>query len=468
MIRGRWRFLVGSLLLHLHIVVSLQSPPVLGRRNMKTSFTLLQSSTTPAMPAMIDYVDRDSYWVYMFYLLMLYKSREGNCDVCYRHEENDWKLGVWVAKQREACKIGRLDPIYRERLEEAGVVWDPLLQRWETMIGLLLQFKQREGHCLVPQLHQEKSESLGSWLNTQRREQRSGKLQSTRRKQLEEIGVVWNAPATRWDQMYRLLLQFKGREGHCQVPIHHKEEGENLGSWLSTQRKAKRGNTSKIDRQDQLEKAGVVWDVQRKQWGQMFKLFLQFKDREGHCQIPINHKEEGNNLGHWIAKQQCLHRANKLDPIYQERLEEAGFVWDPFMQRWESMFDVLLRFKKREGHSQVPIHHKEEGRNLGRWLSTQRMEQRSGELQSSRRKRLEETGVVWNIKTMRWDQMYLLLLQFNEREGHCQVPRHHKEEGKNLGSWLDTQRTAKSGNSFRKDRLDQLEEAGVIWNVPNE
>jgi hypothetical protein len=268
--------------------------------------------------------------------------------------------------------------------------------------------------------------------------------------------------------MYLLLLQFKGREGHCQVPIHHKEEGKNLGSWLATQRKAKRGNTFKKDRQDQLEKAGVVWDIQPEQWGQMFKFLLQFKEREGHCQIPINHKEKGKNLGHWIAKQQYLYRANKLDPIRQERLEEAGFVWDPFLQRWESMFEVLLRFKQREGHCQVPIHHKEEEKNLGRWLSTQRTEQRSGELQSTRRKRLEETGVVWNIKTMRWDQMYILLLQFKEREGHCQVPYDHKEEGKNLGGWLVTQRKAKRVKTLKKDRLDQLEKAGVVWNVPTE
>jgi hypothetical protein len=348
---------------------------------------------------MKDYIDRDSYWVYMFYLLMLYKYREGNCDVSYRHEENDWKLGVWLAKQREAYKIGRLDPIYHERLEEAGVVWDPLVQRWETMFELLIQFKQREGHYLVPQLHKEKSECLGSWLNTQRREQRSGKLQSTRRKQLEEIGVVWNAPAIRWDQMYLLLLQFKGREGHCQVPIHHKEEGKNLGSWLATQRKAKRGNTSKKDRQDELEKAGVVWDVQPEQWGQMFKLLLQFKEREGHCQIPINHKEEGKNLGHWIAKQQYLYRANKLDPIRQERLEEASVYWDPFVQRWESMFELLIQFKQREGHCQVPIHHKEEGKNLGGWLVTQRKAKRRKTLKKDRLDQLEKVGVVWNVLT---------------------------------------------------------------------
>eukprot|EP00980_Cylindrotheca_fusiformis_P029572 scaffold23522_cov201-Cylindrotheca_fusiformis.AAC.2 len=61
--------------------------------------------------------------------------------------------------------------------------------------------------------------------------------------------------------MFKLLLQYKDREGHTQVPQNHQEEGQNLGAWLSVQRVAKRRGALKLDRQDRLEKAGVVWDV---------------------------------------------------------------------------------------------------------------------------------------------------------------------------------------------------------------
>eukprot|EP00980_Cylindrotheca_fusiformis_P018150 scaffold5856_cov109-Cylindrotheca_fusiformis.AAC.3 len=62
--------------------------------------------------------------------------------------------------------------------------------------------------------------------------------------------------------MFKLLLQYKDREGDFQVPNDFQEEGQNLGIWLKTQRAAKRRGALKLDRQDRLEKAGVVWDVQ--------------------------------------------------------------------------------------------------------------------------------------------------------------------------------------------------------------
>eukprot|EP00980_Cylindrotheca_fusiformis_P025052 scaffold12980_cov100-Cylindrotheca_fusiformis.AAC.1 len=60
-----------------------------------------------AIPAKRDYIDCDSpHWVDMFSLLIEYKDREGHCEVPYCHEENEWELGVWLSKQREAYKLG--------------------------------------------------------------------------------------------------------------------------------------------------------------------------------------------------------------------------------------------------------------------------------------------------------------------------------------------------------------------------
>ena len=61
-------------------------------------------------------------------------------------------------------------------LEEAGVVWDPQVAEWERMHGLLLAFKEREGHCDVPQRHEEQGEKLGYWLSQQRTAYKRGTL----------------------------------------------------------------------------------------------------------------------------------------------------------------------------------------------------------------------------------------------------------------------------------------------------
>lgn len=464
--RGKWyslrvlRVIVGCFLLNSDFVFSLQCPRF-GRCNTKKSHSILQSS---AIPSRRDYIDRDSYWVYMFYLLMVYKEREGNCEIAHRHEENEWKLGMWLAKQREAYKVGRLDPVYQERLEEAGVVWDPYLQQWSNMYELFLLFRDREGHCRVPQVHMEQGESLGSWLNTQRRKHRAGSLRRDQIELLEEAGVVWDVQAMRWNEMYLLLLQFNDREGHSQVPIHHEEDGRKLGNWLASQRKAKRCHNLKSSRQSRLEKAGVVFNVHSDQWEQMFKLMHEFKEREGHCQVPINHQESGKNLGHWISKQQQLYAANKLGHTYRKRmLEEAGCVSDSSMRRWESMFDLLLQFKEREGHCWITVSHREEGSNLGRWLANERKAYRLQLLDQTYQERLENAGVIWDLSVQRWECMFELLLQFKDREGHCGVPYLHKVGRRNLGRWLSRQRIEQQAGKLPDSQRRRLEESGVAW-----
>ena len=79
----------------------------------------------------------------------------------------------------------------------------PILQhRWETMFQRLLLFKEKHGHCLVPNRYPE-DRSLGAWVSTQRRHFKtsvasgddedfvSTPLTAERVRRLQEIGFVW-------------------------------------------------------------------------------------------------------------------------------------------------------------------------------------------------------------------------------------------------------------------------------------
>jgi len=58
-------------------------------------------------------------------------------------------------------------------------------------------------------------------------------------------------------------------------------------------------------------------------------------------------------------------------------------------------FNLLLKFKEREGHCRVPTKQVEEGENLGRWLGRQKEAHRKGELDPERFQKLDELGVEW-------------------------------------------------------------------------
>ena len=64
-----------------------------------------------------------------------------------------------------------------------------------------------------------------------------------------------------------------------------------------------------------------------------------------------------------------------------------------------------------------------------------------------------------------WEDMCDSLIQCEDRESHCRAPSLHKENGKNLGMWLDRQRQSKKAGTLDDYCVDRLEEVGMTWNV---
>jgi hypothetical protein len=207
------------------------------------------------------------------------------------------------------------------RLNELGFVWYSLNEQWEQGFSLLSAFKQREGHCLVTQKHIEDGLKLGIWVSKQRSTKST--LSEERISRLNELGFVWDPLNEQWEQGFSLLSKFKQREGHCLVPNNHFEDGFKLGKWLDRQRSTE--STLSEERLSRLNELGFVWDPFNDQWEQGFSLLSAFKQREGHCLVPYKHLEHGFRLGHWVSR----HRSNKLTLSGERlnRLTNLGFVW---------------------------------------------------------------------------------------------------------------------------------------------
>ena len=69
-------------------------------------------------------------------------------------------------------------------------------------------------------------------------------------------------------------------------------------------------------------------DTSRRNWEQKFAMLEQYEEREGHCNVPISHQEEGENLGRWLAAQREAFRQGKLDKERRQRLEELDVIWE--------------------------------------------------------------------------------------------------------------------------------------------
>jgi helicase associated protein len=153
-----------------------------------------RSSLTPERKNRLDAIGfvwsvREMEWEQGFAALKAFKSREGHCNVPQRHQSGAVKLGQWVSRQRwikDTISSGR-----RKRLDEIGFIWNTLDGSWEESFAALWIFRNRVGHCRVPQLHIEGNVSLGVWVATQRRTQDAMPIE--RKQRLDVIGFVWHA-----------------------------------------------------------------------------------------------------------------------------------------------------------------------------------------------------------------------------------------------------------------------------------
>jgi len=129
-------------------------------------------------------------WELNFSKLKEFQNQYGHCRVPKSYKD-DLQLAHWVNVQRSFYAKKRL-PLERiKRLESLNFEWDPISANWEIGFSKLSSFKELNGHCKVPQNLEFENFSLGSWLSTQRRFYRIGKLSAERIARLEYLGVHW-------------------------------------------------------------------------------------------------------------------------------------------------------------------------------------------------------------------------------------------------------------------------------------
>merc|ERR1719491_2597733 len=182
----------------------------------------------------------DLRWEIMFEELRKFKNREGHCNVSYKFSDNP-ELGRWVNNQRR--KRLKMSKERASKLDSIGFIWGTTHDvRWEIMFEELRKFKEREGHCNVPNKFSA-NPGLGRWVGTKRGQRL--KMSRERASKLDSTGFTWGTwPDVRWEIMFEELRKFKEREGHCNVPYSYSENPK-LGTWVSRQR----GQRSKISRE---------------------------------------------------------------------------------------------------------------------------------------------------------------------------------------------------------------------------
>ena len=207
----------------------------------------------------------------------------------------------------------------------AVAIVDRLGSNWDLMYGSLVKFKEKHGHCLVPDNYKDDIK-LGTWVGTQRGMYKKGRLSQSKIDKLDAIGFVWDPIAAAWEEMYQRLVVFHKRHGHCLVPDNYKDDIK-LGTWVGKQRGMyKKGRLSQ-DRIGKLDAIRFVWDPNDDAWEEMYQRLVVFHKRHGHCLVPNNYKDD-IKLGTWVGKQRWWYKKGGLSQSRIDKLNALGFCWE--------------------------------------------------------------------------------------------------------------------------------------------
>jgi superfamily II DNA or RNA helicase len=201
-------------------------------------------------------------WEEGFSRLLDYVDRNGDARVPARYTLDGYKLGNWVATQRDRRNEGTLDADCERRLRELpGWTWGPHTDQWEEGFSRLLDYVERNGDARVPYSYTVDGCKLGAWVRNQR--SRQDTLDAERRYRLQALpGWTWDVLTGKWEEGFSRLLDYVERNGDARVPFSYVVDGYRLGQWINTQRVKYAKGTLDADRQRQLQALpGWTWDA---------------------------------------------------------------------------------------------------------------------------------------------------------------------------------------------------------------
>ncbi len=254
-----------------------------------------------------DFRGGQEHWNAMLFNLALYKSKYGDANVKYNHNDpRDHGLYIWLTHQRKHFRAyceNKPSFMNEDRvavLETIGVTWNVRGEVfWTKMYKDLKQYKLEKGNTIVPRKFPE-NKKLGEWVTDQRRQYkhkaagRSSLLSDERERKLNEIGFVWSLRnRTDWNERFQQLVRFKEAEGHCVVPQMY-SLNKALGKWVSKQREQYRlylqnkPSFMTEERIAMLNDIGFAWSVKGRKTSEIEELQHAYKGKDNDQQLIVN------------------------------------------------------------------------------------------------------------------------------------------------------------------------------------
>eukprot|EP00546_Thalassionema_frauenfeldii_P016745 CAMPEP_0178896718 /NCGR_PEP_ID=MMETSP0786-20121207/1338_1 /TAXON_ID=186022 /ORGANISM="Thalassionema frauenfeldii, Strain CCMP 1798" /LENGTH=301 /DNA_ID=CAMNT_0020567171 /DNA_START=3171 /DNA_END=4076 /DNA_ORIENTATION=- len=154
---------------------------------------------------------------------------------------------------------------------------------------------------------------------------------------------------------------------------------------------------------------------------------------------------------------------NLLEPSVEEINQAKNPRQESAIKTFYSRIKDLYKYKEKRGDCDVPQKY-EENRKLGIWVNKQRAKRKMERLSDRQVRALDALGFDWGETYGKdlWNNRYGELREYKRIHGNCLVPTKYKDNSK-LGRWVSTQRSKLKKGILDREKIDQLNEIGFVW-----
>jgi len=330
-------------------------------------------------------------WEFWFGLLIVYKSKHGDCLVRSTDEENI-KLNRWLNHQRYFRRNNLLIVEREDKLNDLGVVWDVksdmFMQKFDAYSNYL---KISEDKYLPSSLMYE-GHNIGKWATTCRYEFNTKTIISYKVKLLNEVGFIWDNDEYRWQKIYNFLKDKFEADGNIQLPDSYVWNGWDISDWMSRQRAKK--NELIEERIKLLDELNFSWDPKRDAWEfgyNIYKSYIScFKIKDLNTKTIF----DGYNLGHWISLNRRNYKSGRTEDYQIEKLNKLNFDWDPLETVWFQSYEILIDYGKDFSFDTLSQSTEHKGEKIGIWAYQQLRRYNNGTLEEHRIKLLKKIQFI--------------------------------------------------------------------------
>jgi len=302
------------------------------------------------------------------------------------------RIGAWCNSQRKLFKQNTLESERIELLNRLQFLWNPFNTQWQETYDLLVDFRQKYPNQWPQRNFKVKGINLARWCESRRQDYKNRSLSPERIGKLNKIDFSWDALVDRWQDNYDLLVKYRN-QFPSQWPAAEEEfQGAKLGAWCSNQRMNYRTQVLNKERTEKLNKLGFSWAALVDQWQEIYDLLVQYRKQFRNKWPAAEEEYRGVRLARWCHTQRKNRKNNILASERIELLNKLDFPWNPFDEKWQRAYDLLVKYRK-QFPNQWPTDEKNySGVQLASWCANQRTNYKNQILTAARIEKLNKLG----------------------------------------------------------------------------